>query len=719
MMSEIRIALVGNPNCGKTTMFNELTGYNQYVGNWPGVTVEKKEGWLKGRKDVIITDLPGIYSLSPYTLEEVVSRKYLLENDVDVILNIIDGSNIERNLYLTTQLLEIGIPVIIALNMIDVVRKNGDKIDIEKLAETLGCDIVETSALQGEGVRDVVEKAAESVQSHVNSSRMLKFASEVEEAFKIIADVMGSRVTGASERWLLIKLFERDREIYKALAVTDAEREKLEAAIIACEDVLGDDGESVIANERYNYIARLMDTSVVKGTEGMSSSDKIDRIVTNRYLALLIFVIVMFLVYYVSVTSLGTIVTDFTNDTLFGEWIQPVVEDFLTEEGTEEWMVSLVVDGIIGGLAAPIGFAPQMAILFLFLSFLEDCGYMARVAFIMDRIFHKFGLSGKSFIPLLISSGCGVPGIMSSRTIENEKDRRLTIMTTTFIPCGAKLPLVALISGAIMGGSWWMAPAMYFVGIIAVICSCIILKKTSPFAGDPAPFVMELPAYHIPSLKTILISTWERVWGFLKKAGTILFLCCVAMWFLSTCGIEDGALAMVETENSFMAVIGSAIAPLFTPIGFDSWQAVASAFSGFVAKEAIVSTMAILTGLAETGEEDADLWAAVMGIFPNIAAAFAFLVFNLLDSPCLASISTMSKEMNSVKWTWAAIIYQNVFAYVFTFMVYQFGRVLIGGEAFTILTGIAVIVLAIFIYLLVRPAPKKDSEGFVLSIDVK
>jgi len=718
-MSEIRIALVGNPNCGKTTMFNELTGANQYVGNWPGVTVEKKEGWLKERKDVIITDLPGIYSLSPYTLEEVISRKYLLENDVDVILNLIDGSNIERNLYLTTQLLEIGIPVIIALNMIDVVRKNGDKIDIEKLAETLGCDIVETSALQGEGVRDVVEKAAASVQSHVNSSRMLKFASEVEEAFKIIADVMGSRVTGASERWLLIKLFERDREIYKALAVTDAEREKLEAAIIACEDVLGDDGESVITNERYNYIARLMDTSVVKGTEGMSSSDKIDRIVTNRYLALLIFAIVMFLVYYVSVTSLGTIVTDFTNDTLFGEWIQPVVEDFLTEEGTEEWMVSLVVDGIIGGLAAPIGFAPQMAILFLFLSFLEDCGYMARVAFIMDRIFHKFGLSGKSFIPLLISSGCGVPGIMASRTIENEKDRRLTIMTTTFIPCGAKLPLVALISGAIMGGSWWMAPAMYFVGIIAVICSCIILKKTSLFAGDPAPFVMELPAYHIPSLKTILIHTWERVWGFLKKAGTILFLCCVAMWFLSTCGIEDGALAMVETENSFMAVIGSAIAPLFMPIGFDSWQAVASAFSGFVAKEAIVSTMAILTGLAEIGEEDADLWAAVMSIFPNIAAAFAFLVFNLLDSPCLASISTMSKEMNSIKWTWATIIYQNVFAYVFTFMVYQFGRVLIGGEAFTILTGIAVIVLAIFIYLLVRPAPKRDSEGFVLSIDVK
>ncbi|MCD8198847.1 MAG: ferrous iron transport protein B [Phascolarctobacterium sp.] len=718
-MSEIKIALAGNPNCGKTTMFNELTGSNQYVGNWPGVTVEKKEGWLKGRKDVIITDLPGIYSLSPYTLEEVVSRKYLLENDVDVILNLVDGSNIERNLYLTTQLLETGIPVVIALNMIDVVRKNGDKIDIEKLAESLGCDIVETSALQGEGVREVAEKAAALVQSHVNSSKMIKFAPEVEKALKAIADVMGSRITGPSERWLLVKLFERDKEIYKALSVTDADKEKLEAAISACEDVLGDDSESIIVNERYNYIAGLMDASVVKGTEGMSSSDKIDRIVTNRYLALPIFAIIMFLVYYISVTSLGTIVTDFTNDTLFGEWIQPGVEDFLTDAGTEEWMVSLVVDGIIGGLAAPIGFAPQMAILFLFLSFLEDCGYMARVAFIMDRIFHKFGLSGKSFIPLLISSGCGVPGIMASRTIENEKDRRLTIMTTTFIPCGAKLPIIALISGAIMGGSWWMAPTMYFIGIIAVICSCIILKKTRLFAGDPAPFVMELPAYHIPSLKTILIHTWERVWGFLKKAGTILFLCCVVMWFLSTCGIEDGSLAMVETEDSFMAAIGSAIAPLFTPLGFDSWQAVASAFSGFVAKEAIVSTMAILTGLAEAGEEDADLWAAVMGIFPNIAAAFAFLVFNLLDSPCLASISTMSKEMNSMKWTWATIIYQNVFAYVVTFMIYQFGRVLMGGEPFTVLTGIAVAVLAIFIYLLVRPAPKKDSDGFVLSVDAK
>ncbi len=718
-MSEIKIALVGNPNCGKTTMFNELTGSNQYVGNWPGVTVEKKEGRLKGRKDVIITDLPGIYSLSPYTLEEVVSRKYLLENNVDAILNLVDGSNIERNLYLTTQLLEIGIPVVIALNMIDVVRKNGDKIDIEKLAKSLGCDIVETSALQGEGVREVAEKAAALGQAHVNSSKMIKFAPEVEKALKAIADVMGSRVTGPSERWLLVKLFERDKGIYKALSVTDAEKEKLEAAISACEDVLDDDSESTIVNERYNYIAGLMDASVAKGTEGLSSSDKIDRIVTNRYLALPIFAIIMFLVYYISVTSLGTIVTDFTNDTLFGEWIQPGVEDFLTEAGTEEWMVSLVVDGIIGGLAAPIGFAPQMAILFLFLSFLEDCGYMARVAFIMDRIFHKFGLSGKSFIPLLIASGCGVPGIMASRTIENEKDRRLTIMTTTFIPCGAKLPVIALISGAIMGGSWWMAPTMYFIGIIAVICSCIILKKTKLFAGDPAPFVMELPAYHIPSLKTILIHTWERIWGFLKKAGTILFLCCVVMWFLSTCGIEDGSLAMVETEDSFMAVIGSTIAPLFIPLGFDSWQAVASAFSGFVAKEAIVSTMAILTGLAEASEEDADLWAAVMGIFPNIAAAFAFLVFNLLDSPCLASISTMSKEMNSMKWTWATIIYQNIFAYVFTFMVYQFGRVLLGGEPFTVLTGIAVVVLAIFIYLLVRPAPKKDSDGFVLSVDAK
>ncbi len=717
-MSEIKIALAGNPNCGKTTMFNELTGSNQYVGNWPGVTVEKKEGSMKGRRDVIITDLPGIYSLSPYTLEEVISRKYLLEAGVDAILNLVDGSNIERNLYLTTQLLEMGIPVAVALNMMDVVRKNEDRINTPKLAEELGCVIVETSALNGEGVHEAAARAAALAGSSGHAPKMLRFAPEIEDTLEQIAEIAGAKVAGPSRRWLLIKLFERDREINRELALDEAAREQIEAAIGACENLLDDDSESIIANERYNFIGRLMESAVSKGSMGMKTSDKIDRIVTNRYLALPIFAVVMFLVYYIAVTSLGTIVTDFTNDTLFGEWIQPAVEEFLDNAGTEEWMVSLVVDGIIGGLAAPIGFAPQMAILFLFLSFLEDCGYMARVAFIMDRIFHKFGLSGKSFIPLLISSGCGVPGIMASRTIENEKDRRLTIMTSTFIPCGAKLPVIALISGAIMGGAWWMAPAMYFIGIFAVIISCVILKKTQLFAGDPAPFVMELPAYHIPSARTILIHTWERVWGFLKKAGTILFLCCVVMWFLATFGLEEGSIAMVETEDSFISIIGGAIAPLFAPLGFNSWQAVASAFSGFVAKEAIVSTMAILSGLAEASEEDPDLWAAIMTMFPGAVAAFSFLVFNLLDSPCLAAISTMSKEMNSKKWTFATIVYQNLFAYAVTFMLYQFGRVLVGGEAWDIGTGIAALVLAAFLYLLVRPTPrKKEGEGSVLSID--
>ena len=718
-MSEIKIALVGNPNCGKTTMFNELTGSNQYVGNWPGVTVEKKEGMLKGHKDVIITDLPGIYSLSPYTLEEVISRKYLLEAQVDAVLNLVDGSNIERNLYLTTQVMEMGMPVAIAMNMMDIVRKNGDNINVKKLSEELGCPIVETSALHGEGVKAAADKAIEAARTRANKAKVLKFAPEVEKALADIAKEMGNRVSGGSERWLLIKLFERDKEIYKALNISDGEKAALEKIITACEDALDDDSESIITNERYNYIGELMAGAVNKGTTGMTLSDKIDRIVTNRVLALPIFAVIMFAVYYIAVESLGTIVTDFTNDTLFGEWIQPAVGDYLTNAGTEDWMVSLVVDGIIGGLAAPIGFAPQMAILFLLLSFLEDCGYMARVAFIMDRVFHKFGLSGKSFIPLLIASGCGVPGIMASRTIENEKDRRLTIMTTTFIPCGAKLPVIALLSGAIMGGDWYMAPIMYFIGIFAVIFSCIILKKTELFAGDPAPFVMELPTYHMPTAKNVLIHTWERVWGFLKKAGTILFLCCVVMWFLATFGMDNGSIAMVDTEASFMAVIGTAIAPIFAPIGFDSWQAVAAAFSGFVAKEGIVSTMAILVGLADSAEDDPNLWTSVMALFPSAVAAFSFLVFNLLDSPCLAAISTMSKEMNSKKWPWATIIYQNAFAYAVCFMVYQFGRVLVGGEAFGIGTALAVVVLAGFIYLLVRPAKKGGDTDIVLSIDAK
>lgn len=715
-MKQIKIALIGNPNCGKTTMFNDLTGSNQYVGNWPGVTVEKKEGGLKGHDDVIITDLPGIYSLSPYTLEEVVSRNYLLQSDVDGVLNLVDGSNIERNLYLTTQVMEMGYPVTVALNMIDIVRKNGDKIDTAKLAAELGCEIVETSALQGEGTGEAAEKAIKAVGGA--APKYMRFCSEVEDALTAIAREAGNKVHGISERWLLVKLFERDKKIADALGLSEGEQAKIEEIVAACEEALDDDSESIITNERYNYIGELMSNAVVKGHTGLTISDKIDSIVTNRFLALPIFAIIMFLVYYIAVETIGTVVTDFTNDTLFGEWIQPWVQEYMEAAECEDWLVSLVVDGIIGGIGAPIGFAPQMAIVFLLLSFLEDCGYMARVAFIMDRFFRQFGMSGKSFIPLLISAGCGVPGIMASRTIENETDRRLTIMTTTFIPCGAKLPVIALLSGAIMGGDWYMAPIMYFVGFFAVITACIILKKTELFAGDPAPFVMELPPYHLPAAKNVLLHTWERVAGFLKKAGTIIFLCCVVMWFLASFGIDEGSVAMVDTEKSFVAYIGNGLAPIFAPLGFDSWQAVAAAFSGFVAKESIVSTMAILSGLADAAEDEPDLWTAVMAFFPSAVAAFSFLVFNLLDSPCLAAISTMSQEMNSKKWTWATILFQNLYAYSICLMVYQFGRVFVGGEAFSFGTGVAVVFLIAFLYLLFRPAKKYNKET-VMSVDAK
>ena len=716
-MKQTKIALIGNPNCGKSTMFNDLTGGNQYVGNWPGVTVEKKEGELKGHKDLIVTDLPGIYSLSPYTLEEVISRNYLLQTDVDGILNLVDGSNIERNLYLTTQVLEMGLPVTIALNMIDIVRKNGDKIDNATLSKELGCAIIETSALRGEGTVEAALKAQEVAGGP--APKYMKFADDIEATLTEIKNLMGSKVSGIHQRFLLVKLFERDKEVYKSLNITGTEKEKLEAIIAACEEKYDDDSESIITNERYEYITSLMKKAVVKGQTGLSISDKIDAIVTNRVLALPIFAVVMFMVYYIAVESLGTIVTDFTNDTLFGEWIMPWVQEVLEGMGTADWLVSLVVDGIIGGIGAPIGFAPQMAIVFLLLSILEDCGYMARIAFIMDRFFRQFGMSGKSFIPLLISAGCGVPGIMASRTIENEKDRRLTIMTTTFVPCGAKLPVIALLSGAIMGGEWYMAPIMYFVGFFAVVTSCIILKKTDLFAGDPAPFVMELPPYHMPTFKNVMIHTWERVAGFLKKAGTIIFLCCVAMWFLASYGIIDGSIGMVEeTEQSFIAIIGGAIAPIFAPLGFDSWHSVAAAFSGFVAKEAIVSTMAILAGLAEAAEDEPDLWTAVMAFFPTAVAAFSFLVFNLLDSPCLAAISTMSQEMNSKKWTISTLLFQNLYAYSICLIVYQFGRVLVGGEGFGLGTAVAAVLFIGFLYLLFRPAKKVKTET-VLSIDAK
>lgn len=703
----IRIALAGNPNCGKTTMFNNLTGSNQYVGNWPGVTVEKKEGKLKGKKDIIITDLPGIYSLSPYTLEEVVSRDYLINERPDAIINLVDATNLERNLYLTTQLLELGIPVVIALNMMDLAVKSGDKIDEKKLAAAFGCEVVATSALKGEGLTEVVDRAVRLANAKTIQVPKHEFSREVEGCLADIADLLPNSVPDHLARWYSIKLFEQDEKVLGTTPLSADSSKRIVEIVKDAEKQMDDDVESIITNERYEYISKIITGCLKKNRKGMTVSDKIDRIVTNRILALPIFVAVMFVVYYVSVTSLGTIVTDFTNDTLFGAWIQPAVQGLMETAGASEWLVSLVVDGIIGGLAAPIGFAPQMAILFLFLSVLEDCGYMARVAFIMDRIFRRFGLSGKSFIPLLISSGCGVPAIMATKTIEDDKNRRMTIMTSTFVPCGAKLPVIALVAGAIMGGAWWMAPSMYFIGIASVIVSCIILKKTKMFAGDPSPFVIELPQYHVPSVKTVLLHVWERVWSFLKKAGTILFLCCMVMWFLATFGVENGAFGMVEDmEASFLAIIGTFLAPIFAPLGFGSWQAVASSLSGFVAKEGIVSTMGVLANMAEATETDAALWQYVMTDFfhGSALAGFTFLTFNLLDSPCLAAISTMAKEMGNKGWTAFAVIFQNVFAYAVCLMIYQLGSFAMGG-GFGIGTAVAVIVLAVGLYLLFRPAP--------------
>lgn len=705
----IRIALAGNPNCGKTTMFNNLTGSNQYVGNWPGVTVEKKEGKLKNHKDVIITDLPGIYSLSPYTLEEVVSRDYLLNEKPEAIINLVDATNLERNLYLTTQIMELGIPVVMALNMMDLVAKNGDKIDIKKLSEAMGCEVVETSALKGEGLGQLAEKAIQTAGRKTMAVSKHSFSKEVEGWLGETAELVPEEIPQEQVRWYSIKLFEQDEKVLSGLSLSLEARERLAGIVENAVKVMDDDTESIITNERYDYITAMIGGCLKRKRTGMTISDKIDQIITNRFAALPVFVIIMFVVYYISVTSLGTLVTDFTNDTLFGTWIQPGVQTFMENIGAAQWLTSLLVDGIIGGLAAPIGFAPQMAILFLFLSILEDCGYMARVAFIMDRIFRKFGLSGKSFIPLLISSGCGVPGIMATKTIEDEKNRRMTIMTTTFVPCGAKLPVIALIAGAIMGGAWWMAPSMYFIGVAAVIISCIILKKTRMFAGDPSPFVIELPQYHLPSAKTVLLHVWERVWSFLKKAGTILFLCCLVMWFLVSFGIQDGAFAMVDQEISFLAVIGGFLAPVFAPLGFGSWQAVAASLSGFVAKEGIVSTMAVVAGVGEAAESDAGLWQAVMMFFPSAVAAYSFLLFNLLDSPCLAAISAMAKEFNNKRWTWFAIIFQNAFAYSVCLMVYQIGTFINGG-GFTPWTAIACFLFLLFVYLLCRPAYRPDRQ---------
>ena len=703
----IKIALAGNPNCGKTTLFNALTGSNQYVGNWPGVTVEKKEGRLKGNKDVTVVDLPGIYSLSPYTLEEVVSRNYLIDEKPEVILNIIDGTNLERNLYLTTQLTELGIPVLIAVNMMDVVRKNGDQINIKKLAEETGCKAVEISALKSEGI---VEAANEAVKLAGTKKAAPKhsFDAKVERALEDIESIALQSVDESQKRWFAIKLFEK---VAEKLNLSSGVLKEISEINKAVEDELDDDTESIITNERYTFITSIIKDCIKKKSAGkLTTSDKIDKIVTNRILALPIFAAIMFVVYYIAVSSLGGIVTDWTNDTLVAEWIQPAVGGFLKNVGAADWLNSLVVDGIIGGLGAPIGFAPQMAIVFFFLSLLEDCGYMARIAFIMDRIFRKFGLSGKSFIPFLIGSGCGVPGIMATRTIENDKDRRMTIMTTTFIPCGAKLPVIALIAGYLLNGCWWLAPLMYFVGIIVVIVSCIILKKTSLFAGDPAPFVMELPQYHIPSLKGVLLHVWERVWAFLKKAGTILFLCCAVMWFLGTFGIQNGTFGMVDKESCFLASIGGAIAWIFKPLGFGTWQAVASSLSGFVAKEGIVSTMGVLSGLGEVEEYAASMHDQFAQFFPTGIAAVSFLMFNLFDSPCLAAISTMAREMKSKKFVVFALIFQNVLAYCVALMVYQIGGLVLGEVAFGPATVVAFIVAAVILYFLFRPDPNKKTS---------
>ena len=714
----VTIALAGNPNCGKTTMFNALTGANQYVGNWPGVTVEKKEGKLKNQKDVTVTDLPGIYSLSPYTLEEVVSRDYLLKEKPDVIIDLVDATNIERNLYLATQLLEIGIPVVIALNMVDLLKKNNIHINVKGLSSALGCPIVETSALKGTGLKEVVDEAIKCANQHRVPSKQMEFPKAVEKAVNEIESLVPANISEENKRWYAVKLLERDSKVKEGLNLPASAQSKIEEIASNLEKAEDDDTESIVTDGRYQYIQKVVSANVKRSGNKMTVSDKIDRIVTNRILGLPIFILTMFIVYYVSVTTVGTMVTDWTNDSFVGT-IQGVVADGLSGVGVADWLVSLVSDGIIGGLGAVLGFVPQMAILFLFLSILEDCGYMVRIAFVMDRVFRHFGLSGKSFIPLLISSGCGIPGIMASKTIEADNDRRLTIMTATFIPCGAKLPVIALMGGimtAYVTGDYvaagFITPLMYFIGVVAVLVSAIILKKTKPFSGKPAPFVMELPQYHIPSAKTVLLHVWERLKGFIIKAGTILFLATVIMWVLSSIGSTGSGIGFVEDSNdSIMAILGGILAPIFAPLGFGKWQPVAASISGFSAKESIVSTMGVLANVAGDDAEDTMIvGAAIKAWFPTAVAAFSFLLFNLLDSPCLAAISTMAHEMQSRKWFWFAILFQNIFAYVVTLCVYQIGLVVTGAGSFGIGTIVALILAVILLFLLFRPDPYKNQN---------
>lgn len=719
----IKIALAGNPNSGKTTLFNALTGSNQFVGNWPGVTVEKKEGKLKGYKDVTIMDLPGIYSLSPYTLEEVVARNYLIEERPDAILNIVDGTNIERNLYLSTQLMELGIPVIMAVNMMDVLQKSGDQIHIKQLSEKLGCEVVEISALKGSGIKKAAEKAVALANNKKAAPPVHTFDSRVEEVLDAVELKLGSEIPAEQKRFFAIKMLEKDDKIQEQMKVVP----DVSAEIKKIEDIMDDDTESIITNERYTYISSIIEKCFTRNRkDSMTTSDKIDRIVTNRFLALPIFAVVMFVVYYVSVTTIGSWATDWANEGVFGDgWklfglsvpgIPSVIEAGLNAIGCAGWLQGLILDGIVAGVGAVLGFVPQMLVLFIFLAFLESCGYMARVAFIMDRIFRKFGLSGKSFIPMLIGSGCGVPGIMASRTIENDRDRKMTIMTTTFVPCGAKLPIIALIAGALFNGAWWVAPSAYFVGIAAIICSGIILKKTKMFAGDPAPFVMELPAYHMPTVSNVLRSMWERGWSFIKKAGTIILLSTIFVWFTTYFGWVDGQFRMLtnmELDHSILAAIGNGVSWIFAPLGWGNWKSAVAAITGLVAKENVVGTFGILFGFAEVAEDGVEIWGTLAGSMTT-AAAYSFLVFNLLCAPCFAAMGAIKREMNNAKWFWFAVGYQTALAYVVSLCVYQIGTLITTG-AFGIGTVVAFVLVIGFIYLLVRPY----KESKTLNVDIK
>ncbi len=707
----VKIALAGNPNCGKTTLFNALTGSNQFVGNWPGVTVEKKEGKLKGHKDVTIMDLPGIYSLSPYTLEEVVARNYLINERPDAIINIVDGTNIERNLYLSTQIMELGIPVVMAVNMMDLVEKAGDKIHTDKLSKLLGCEVVEISALKGTGIQKAAEKAISLAERKNEVTPVHEFDSKVEDAITAVGTMLGMDIPEAQKRFFAIKLLEKDDKIKEQMkSVPD-----VSAEIKTLEDAFDDDTESIITNERYVYISSIIGKCVTKGQKGgMTVSDKIDRIVTNRWLALPIFAVVMFIVYYVSITTVGGFLTDWTNDVLFGDIIPPAIEKALVAVNCADWLQGLILDGIVAGVGAVLGFVPQMLVLFIFLAFLEGCGYMARVAFIMDRIFRKFGLSGKSFIPMLIGSGCGVPGIMASRTIESDRDRKMTIMTTTFVPCGAKLPIIALIAGAFFNNAGWVAWSAYFVGVAAIICSGIILKKTKMFSGEPAPFVMELPAYHMPTVGNVLRSMWERGWSFIKKAGTIILLSTIVLWFLMSFGWVDGKFGMLEAEqlnDSILASIGNVIAPIFAPLGWtkagEGWKMAVAAITGLIAKENVVATFGMLFGFAEVAEDGSEIWGNLAQVMTPIAA-YGFLVFNLLCAPCFAAMGAIKREMNNAKWFWFAIGYQCGLAYIVSLCIYQFGTLFTGG-GFGLWTVVAVVLLIAFLYMLFRPYKESKS----------